>query len=207
MLAVSPREELRRLDAREHTWMQVGPSLLEAGYSVAQAVTHLAAHAPSPDTFAAGVASIVDHPVDAFALAAKRAQPEDLVALSERYELSPTETATALADAGVPIDKAVFAIALRCGDEPDAAIQIASDHLGISSGLATAVLDGDYLAPVVPLRPDAGIDISDTASLVAAIGAPSRAESIGLDNESLLAALPEAGAPDGGIEIEMEQSR
>ena len=207
MLAVSPREELRRLDAREHTWMQVGPSLIEAGYSVAQAVTHLAAHAPSPDTFAAGVASIVDHPVDAFALAAKRAQPEDLVALSERYELSPNETATALADAGVPIDKAVFAIALRCGDEPDAAIQIASEHLGISSGLATAVLDGDYLAPVVPLRPDAGIDISDTASLVAAIGAPSRAESIGLDNESLLAALPEAGAPDGGIEIEMEQSR
>jgi hypothetical protein len=41
LLAAAPREVLRGLDARESTWMTVGPSLLEAGYSEAQAVAHL----------------------------------------------------------------------------------------------------------------------------------------------------------------------
>jgi hypothetical protein len=205
MLAVSPREELRRLDAREQTWVHVGPSLLEAGYTVAEAVTHLAAHAPNPDTFAAGVASIVECPVDAFALAAKRAQPEDFVSLSERYELSPAETAIVLADAGIPTDKAVFTLALRCGDEPDLVARLSCDHLGIAPSLTASILDGEYLAPVVPIRP-ASIDITDTASLVAAIGPPVHGEAVGLDTASLLAALPAPGY-DVGPEIELEPTR
>ena len=52
MLAVAPREALRHLDQREHTWEVVAPTLVEAGYSVAEAVGHLAAHAPTPETFA-----------------------------------------------------------------------------------------------------------------------------------------------------------
>jgi hypothetical protein len=205
MLAVSPREELRRLDAREQTWVHVGPSLLEAGYTVAEAVTHLAAHAPNPDTFAAGVTSIVERPVDAFALAAKRAQPEDFVSLSERYELSPAETAVVLADAGVAMDKAVFTLALRCGDEPDLVAELACDHLGVGPSLTSLILDGEYLAPVVPIRP-ATIDITDTASLIAAIGPPVRSEAVGLDTASLLAALPEPGV-NVGPEIELEPTR
>jgi hypothetical protein len=54
LLAAAPRETLRSLDTRESTWQRVAPSLLEAGYSEAQAVAHLAAHAPTPKTFAVG---------------------------------------------------------------------------------------------------------------------------------------------------------
>ena len=59
MLAAAPREELRRLDQREHTWELAAPTLVEAGYTIAEAVRHLAAHAPTPETFAAGVAVLL----------------------------------------------------------------------------------------------------------------------------------------------------
>jgi hypothetical protein len=93
MLAVAPREELRRLDTRESTWDTVGPLLLEAGYSVAEAVGQLAAHAPTPETFAVGVASIVESPLDAFTFSTGRAVGDDLSALGERYGLSVDDTA------------------------------------------------------------------------------------------------------------------
>ena len=103
MLAVSPREELRRLDTRELTWEAVGPLLLEAGYSVADAVAQLAAHTPTPETFAIGVASIIESPVDAFTFAVGRATTEDLVALGERYGFSADEAAQAMASLSVPV--------------------------------------------------------------------------------------------------------
>jgi hypothetical protein len=131
MLAVSPREELRRLDTREHTWELAAPTLLEAGYSLADTVAHLAAHAPTPATFAAGVTAIIDQPVDAFALAARHATIEDLSTLSERYGLSPTDTATALALAGVAAGAAVGVLDLRCDHHPTVVRQHAWDALGI----------------------------------------------------------------------------
>jgi hypothetical protein len=72
--------------------------------------------------------------------------------------------------------------------------------------VTASILDGEYVAPVVPIRPTESIDISSTAALVAAIGPPNPGDAIGLDSASLLAALPQPGA-EPGIEIELEQTR
>ena len=58
MLQAAPREVLRQLDTRTHTWELAAHSLLEAGMSPREAVRQLALHAPTPDTFAAGVYEI-----------------------------------------------------------------------------------------------------------------------------------------------------
>ncbi|MAT05399.1 MAG: hypothetical protein CL424_10205 [Acidimicrobiaceae bacterium] len=149
MLAVAPREELRRLDQREHTWELVAPTLVEAGYTIAEAVRHLAAHAPTPETFAAGVAVLVDSPVEAFSLAGRYAQVEDLAALSERYLLDPTEAASVVAAACVPVDKGVGVIAARCDGDTDVTAALTARHLGLLEHETSAIMRGEPAAEVV----------------------------------------------------------
>jgi hypothetical protein len=151
MLAVAPREELRRLDERESTWALVAPTLVEAGYSVAEAVKHIALHAPTAATFAAAVETLVDVPSEAFSLAGRHAQPDDLAALSERYGLDVGETASALAAACVPIEKAVEAIAHRCDGDTDATASLAARHLGLLDLETVALLRGEPSADVAQL--------------------------------------------------------
>ena len=62
MLQAAPREVLRRLDTRPHTWELAGHALLEAGMSPAETIRQLALHAPTPETFAAGVFEIEPDP-------------------------------------------------------------------------------------------------------------------------------------------------
>ena len=152
LLAAAPRETLRSLDTRESTWQRVGPSLLEAGYNEAQAVAHLAAHAPTPETFAVGVTTIVDDPLTAFAYSARRAGAEDLAVLSERYGLAPAEAAAVFASAGVALDRAIEAVHLRCDHDVDATYEIAVGVLGAGEDYVTAVLAGD-VSNVVDLTP------------------------------------------------------
>lgn len=153
ILAVAPREELRRLDQREHTWELVAPTLLEAGYTTTEAVRHLAAHAPTPETFAAGVAILVDSPVEAFSLAGRHAQIEDLVALSERYLLDPAETASVAAAGCVPVDKAVGVIAARCESDPDITAALAARHLGLIEHETSAIMRGEPVGEVARHAP------------------------------------------------------
>ena len=77
MLQAAPREVLRQLDTRTHTWELAAHTLLEAGMSPGEAVRQLALHAPTPDTFAAGVYEIQPDPARAFPWRArsKRARP------------------------------------------------------------------------------------------------------------------------------------
>lgn len=150
LLAAAPRETLRSLDSREGTWERVGPSLLESGYTVGEAVAHIAAHAPTPQTFVAGVVTIVDTSPTAFALSARRAGPEDLAALSERYGLDPYQTACALVAASVPLDRAIETIHLRCDHDVDTTYELASAVLGADERLVTQVLVGEQ-SPVVEL--------------------------------------------------------
>ena len=187
MLAAAPREELRRLDAREHTWTLAGPALLEAGFSMAQAVEHLAAHSPTPACFAAGVTTIVDAPVDAFALASRRAEVADLVALSERYGLSPEETAAALGSAGIGGTSALEVLVTRCDGDPELATALVDAHIAAAPTVADVV------------RP---IDLSDDDSLIAALGPPDTTTAAGLDWDSLDAALQAACEP-AGIEVDL----
>ena len=148
MLAVAPREELRRLDQREHTWELAAPTLVEAGYSIADAVRHLSVHAPTPETFAAGVAVLVESPVEAFSLAGRHAQVADLAVLSERYGLDPVETAGVVAAGCVPVEKAVGVIAQRCDGDPDTTASLSARYLGLVEYETTAIMRGEPLAEV-----------------------------------------------------------
>jgi hypothetical protein len=165
LLAAAPRETLRSLDCREATWIRVGPALVEAGYTDAEAVAHLAAHAPTAETFAAGVTTIVDDPVTALAYAARRADPEDLAVLTERYGLDPAEAATAFAAAGVALDRAIEAVHLRCDHDVDATYELAAGMLGASGDIVTSVLAGED--PAVGHLPPPGREGVGSAHLVA----------------------------------------
>jgi hypothetical protein len=170
LLAAAPREMLRSLDQRESTWLRAGPSLLEAGYSEAEAVAHLAAHAPTPETFAAGVAVIVEDPVAAFAYAARRAAPDDLAVLSERYGLTPAEAAAAFASAGVAPDRAIEALHLRCDHDVEATYEIAAGVLRVGQGYVTSVLAGDASNVVALAGEPRSVDGEMLVEAAAALG-------------------------------------
>lgn len=147
LLAAAPRETLRSLDARESTWTTAAAALLDAGYSHAESVAHLVAHAPTPASAAAAVVSIVDQPTDAFAYA-RRAQPEDLAAISERYGLDPLETGRALVAAGHPATTIIDVVAERCEHDVDLVDDITAQVL-----VPTPTTSGrdPQLADVVPI--------------------------------------------------------
>jgi hypothetical protein len=138
LLAAAPRETLRSLDTRESTWITAAAALLDAGYGHAEAVAQLVAHAPTPAACAAGVVAIVDQPGDAFAFAARRAQPEDLAAISERYGLDPLETGRSLVVAGLPADTITEVVALRCDHDPTLTAELATLALGGAVALTAA---------------------------------------------------------------------
>lgn len=140
MLAAAPREELRRLDTRESTWSLAGPALLDAGFTVAEAVNQLAAHAPTAATFAAAVTAIVDNPVDALTLALPRSTAADLSALSERFGLSVEETSYALSAACADQDTVVAVLADRCDGDTSAALVLASETLSMQLRVAAHTL-------------------------------------------------------------------
>ena len=136
------------------------------------AVRHLAAHAPTPDTFAVGVATIIDDPLAAFAFSARHAQADDLAALGERYGLDPATTAQLLADAGTHPTTAVEAITIACNGDTDAAAAIAARHFNLPATLAP-VIDLTTLAGLraaLPSPSDAGAD--DLVAQLAALTAP-----------------------------------
>ena len=143
----------------------------------------------TPTCFAAGVTTIVDAPVDAFALASWRAEVADLVALSERYGLSPEETAAALGSAGIEGTSALEVLVTRCDGDPE---------------LATALVDAHIAAPLTAVVADVvrSIDLSDDDSLIAALGPPDSTAASGLDWNSLDAALQAACEP-AGIEVDL----
>ena len=142
MLAAAPREELRRLDLRESTWTLAGPALLDAGFTKAEAVNELARHAPNSATFAAAVTALVPDPVDGFSLALPRAALPDLAALSERYGLSPVDTATVLSSACADVDTAVAVVSARCDGDITAVLEICATVLAIGADDVERVIDG-----------------------------------------------------------------
>ena len=204
MLATSPREELRRLDTREQTWMTVGPTLIEAGYTESESIAHLAAHAPTPTTFAAGVEAVTDNPCRALALAASSAQPDDLAALTERFEMSPSDSAAVLAAVGTPCTIAVQTIGIRCDGDLDATCEVVGRHFGIGADEVEARLSGLDPNVVVPIG--IGTSASELAALRSQLPKPDMGASVSLDSASLQAALQDlmdqAATNTAGIELE-----
>jgi hypothetical protein len=206
LLQAAPREVLRRLDTREHTWEIAGMSLLEAGMSSAEAIRQLALHAPTPETFAAGVCEIEVNPQLSFPTAAREASLPDLVALSERYGLSPVETAEVLATACAPPDVVTHVVHRRCDGDDAATIEACRSVL--DPGVTERALRNETAVPQpTALRsPDATPEVADDeyAQLRDALGDPadaSAAPAISTD-EGLIAALDAAGTgrDDRGLE-------
>jgi hypothetical protein len=156
LLAAAPRETLRSLDARESTWEIAATTLLESGYTHAEAVAHLVAHAPTPAACAAGITAIIEQPVTAFALAARRADPEDFAVLSERYGLDPAETGHALVAAGLSAPTVAEVIAVRCDHDPTVTADLVAEVLGDTRAALTLRSDvrvSDTVATLTPPPP------------------------------------------------------
>ncbi|WP_040493597.1 hypothetical protein [Ilumatobacter nonamiensis] len=205
MLAASPREELRHLDTREQTWQSVGPTLLEAGYSEAEAIKHLAAHAPTPSTFAVAAEAVVDDPCRAFALSVRHAQTDDLAHLAERFGMSPAESATVLGAVGAPPSVAVQVIEVLCEHDRDATCDVAGRYLGIGRDETEMRLDGIDPDVVVPLA--VGTGDRQMAALRRSLGPPDHSSSISLDAESIRAALDQVEPAQPADRSDVEADR
>ena len=198
MLQAAPREVLRRLDTREHTWEVAAMSLLETGMSSAEAIRQLALHAPTPETFAAGVCEIEVNPHLSFPTAAREASLPDLVALSERYGLSPAETAEVLATSCAPPEVVTLVVHRRCDGDDTATIDACRSVLDpevTERALRSETVVAEPTALRSPSAPPE-VDGDEYAQLRDALGEPadaSTAPAISTD-EGLIAALDAAGA-------------
>lgn len=189
LLAAHPREVLRSLDARPHTWETAATTMVESGTPTAAVIRHLAAHAPTPEAFASGVAMICDRPEVAFAHSARHAHPDDLAALGSMYELEPATTAQLLADARTHPATAYEALIVACDGDVDAADALSIRHLNLD-----------------PSTLDAGevvVDLTTTRGLRGALPTPVAASELDLAEQ--LAALVDRTpliplSPTGGNE-------
>lgn len=167
IMAVRTRDVLRTLPDDPHVWSLAAGAMADGGHSFSTIVSHLVAHAPTPDAFAAGIATVADGPDALVAVAAQRAQPDQLAAASEVLSLSPADTAQLLV--GVADDRTVLdTLTVRCdGDRVQAA------DLADGAGMAETAIDAwrnpTPVATVTPIR--AGLDL-DTSALLDALPTP-----------------------------------
>jgi len=185
ILAARPREVLRTLPPDPHVWELAAGTMVAAGHSASVAVSHLIAHAPTPDAFAAGLEVVAADPAAGLTLAcAYGAPPELLSATSERYGLSPEQTATAMTDAGAPPQVLVEVLLARCERDVDLAREVAES----AGRLDRSVVDTCLTADGSTLRTLGAAASTPAEGTIAAY--PLAAES----NAALLAALPPAAA-------------
>jgi hypothetical protein len=149
LLAAHPREVLRSLDARPHTWELAAATLIETGMTAEAAVRQLAAHAPTPDAFAVAVFTIVEDPIAAYAYSARHAQPDDLAALGEQYGLDPDTAAQLLADAGTHPTTAIEALTIACDGDTITVEALALRHFNRPAEA--------HVIPVIDLTTGAGL--------------------------------------------------
>ena len=180
IMAARPRDVMRTLPDDTHLWELAAGTMATAGHDITTVAQHLVAHAPSSESFAAGLTVIVPDAVEGLALASRYGSPaQDIAAASERYGLSPTETATALADTGISPDRLVETIWHRCDHEASPTRQIAIDAGGLDPDTVGVVLETSQTGAL-------------TLGSVTSIGGTSPSRSLDLtDADSLLDALPD----------------
>jgi len=206
MLRAAPREILRRLDTREHTWEVAAHTLEIAGYPTGDVIRQLAAHAPTPETFAAGVNAIETDPTVAFATAARNATVADLVALSERYGMSPTATADVLVTACAPPAVTAAVTLERCDGDTAAAVEAC--RAVMDPDMTYRALAGEpVVAELTALRADGdATEIDEYALLREALGGPV-SDTRGLSpstDEGLRAALNAPSTGTAGLEVDRD---
>ena len=190
IMASRPREVLRTLPDDPHLWELAAGTMATAGHSPSVVVSHLVAHAPTSDAFAAGITTAIDDPTAGIAIAvSNRAHADQLAAISEAYGLSPAECATILVDHGCTDGVVLDALVIRCDGSVDSATDLA-----IRAGIETSAIDA-WLDPVVPapapIHRWGGLDLGDAEELLAVLPPPSTAADRGL----LVAELGSVEAP------------
>jgi len=198
IIAARPREVVSVLPARPDLWDLAGGTLATTGRDAHDISGLLATHAPDADCFAAGLAAAVDEPADGIAAAVRHGMPaEAIVALSERYGLSPADTANALDQASAPSRLAVQVLYQRCDADTVLTTQLARSGLGLRTD---AVIEA--LADNVPLDDTTVTELHNASRLsrdphaLITVNQPHRqptaAASARPDVDLLLAALPAA---------------
>ena len=177
LLQAAPREVLRRLDTREHTWELAAHSLLEAGLSTPTRSVSSPCTPPRPRRLPPRSTPSRSTRDGVFPVAAREASVPDLVALSERYGLSPAETAEVLVAACAPPAVVTDVVLARC--------------------------DGDVAATVEACRCGARCRHHRAGAASRAAGrradrAADRSATAGLDDAALAAAL---GDPATGVDL------
>jgi hypothetical protein len=206
ILEARPREVLSTLPADPGLWDLAGGTLAR-DHPPEEIAGFLATHAPNPDCFAAGLTAAVDDPATGLELAGRRGMPaEAIAATSERYGLSPADTATALAAGSVPPGVAIAVVHLRCDADPVLTTQIARSQLGLRTDTVLDALTRelsrdeqlelrDQLRVVAPLSNDrTALIAAHQPSMTPALRRVERSEA-----RRLLDALPEPEErrPDG----------
>lgn len=200
ILTVLPETILRVLASEPHLWELAAGTMATSGHSPTAVVSHLITHAPNAATFAAGVTAAINDPTLGVGLAARlRVQPEFISATSERYGLSPAETATILRDERVPMTQALATLGHRCDFDDAAVIEAWSGPRPVAVQMASTA----SIAKMSRITSIGGTDIGTAdellALLPAAIGplAPSRSlfETVDLPTDIPELLLMEATKP------------
>jgi hypothetical protein len=171
IIATRPRDVLRSLPGDPHLWELAAGTMAAAGHSPATIAGHLVAHSPSADAFAAGLATGIDEPSAGVAMAVRcGAQADQLAAVTEAYGLSPTESATLLADHRCPPHVVLDTLDVRCDHDTEAVLALAG-----AAGLGADAIDA-WMNPVEVVTPPVarwgGLDLGDAAELLAALPDP-----------------------------------
>lgn len=171
IIATRPRDVLRSLPDDPHLWELAAGAMSAAGHPPTTIAGHLVAHSASADAFAAGLTTAIDEPTAGVAMAVRcGAQADQLAAVTEAYGLSPTETATLLADHRCPAHVLLHTLDVRCDHDTDAVLALA----GVA-GLSADAIDA-WMTPADPINPPVarwgGLDLGDAAELLAALPDP-----------------------------------
>ena len=146
-------------------------------------------------------------PASTFPTAAREASLPDLVVLSERYGLSPAETAEVLVAACAPPTVVTHVVHGRCDGDVAATIEACRSVLDPDATERALrhepiVVRADRLA--IAADP-AGVDGDEYAQLRDALGEPAAPTALAIaSDEGLLAALDAAGARRDGLGLERD---
>lgn len=171
IMATRPREVLRELPTDPHLWELAAGTMATAGHPPQVIAAHLVAHAPDLDTFAAGLGAAIDEPAAGLGFAGRcGATGQQLAAASERYGLSPVDTAAVLVAGGVEAPAVLDALSARCEHDTDRATALATQ-----AGVSATEISG-WLQPAPPSTVrslGAALDGNDAAALLAVLPPPS----------------------------------
>lgn len=159
ILNIRPKDILRALPDDPRTW-ELAAGTMAQTTPLPRVVSHLVAHAPSAQAFAAGLAAAAgldDGIHNGFPTAVRYgAQGEQLAAICARYELTPETIANLLADAGAAPQVAIETLYWSTDFDPQRTAELAGQYLELDQNdIAHHLGDAAILQDLAPAaRPE-----------------------------------------------------